>query len=199
MKASNSLQVSEARSRLRSLVSQMPNKNRSGSKRDLLLEEYEDNWIYESTPRSMPLQSDLSDTAIFAEFERSLRQSLEGCIRPSAFSTSSSLLLDDSDEENDALVEITENSSAHEDEDVMRYRSPSKPDPLHTSKSLSNSSNHTVETVDMNSSMRLCDIFDGEASSLDSQGTFHHVHSSNGGNRRRDRQRQHSSLRDLFA
>jgi hypothetical protein len=191
----------QMRSKLRSLVSQMPNQDKSGSKRNLLMDEYEHSWIYEeSSSTAKPRYSDFSDAAIFAEFERSLRKGLHDSMASCAFYSSSSIWLDSSDEEDDELVEISESfrtEDEDDDADGFNFHDPKEADPSIVSK-FRNDSNHTAETLDMNSSMRLSDVFECEASSLDSHGTFHRER-SNTGKRSRNRQRQNSSLQELFA
>jgi hypothetical protein len=190
----------QARSKLRSLVSQMPYQDKSGSKRSLLMDEYENSWVHEesSSSNAKSRYSDFSDAAIFAEFERSLRKGLQESMVSCAFYASSSTWLDSSDEEDDELVEISESlSTEDEDEDEDELNCTVPKDPSVVSK-LFNDSNHTAETIDMNSSMRLSDVFEGDAFSLDSHGAFH-CERSNTGKRSRNRQRQHSSLKELFA
>lgn len=140
--------------------------------------------------RSVSMHSDLSDEAIFAEFERSLRQSLRNSsMHTSKLYTSSSVPLEESAEKSDHSM-----SHVNDSEYVLTSRYPSKPDPIPTSTCLGRSSSHTEETVDMNDSMHVCDIFEGDVSSLDSHDNVHRPNE-----RRRSRQRQHSSLKDLFA
>lgn len=192
----SSYNATKAKTKLRFLVSQMPDQKQSGSKRDLLLNEFENEWVTESTSKSSSLVSDLSDQAIFAEFERSLRFGLEESLHSSIFYTSSSILPDTSSEEDDTLVELSEDDSTDNLDEDMDYRGSSNEDPLFTSKSLKNNSNHTAATVDMNTSMRLSDVFDGETSSVDSQESFHDVVKSNSG--KRPRCRQSSSLANFI-
>lgn len=167
METSTSAKDTEPKQKPRSPVFQIPQKVKYGSKRDLLLDEYEDEWVQEKPKRSMSLDSDFSDTAIFVEFQRSLRQSLHDSLHMSEFYASSSELLDDSDhqesdeEDDEALVETPDHTTSYDNDDnFMISHCPTKPDPIVMSTCLSNKSSHTASKEDMNATMLLCDVFE---------------------------------------